>query len=138
MPLKCRSDVLTSESGVGKKASGRNPDRSFHPRHQNGSGERRGWNFRYINIIIINNYIYINWSAGGCNLPGTVCFSEARGAELLCRVRPSSVTKPHFCHYFSPKSSPFCAVFGLEGGARSFVLVLSGQLLFLCVVLSQN
>ena len=53
MPLKCRSDMLTNESGVGKKAIGRNPDRSFHPSHQNGSGERRGWNFRYINIIDI-------------------------------------------------------------------------------------
>ena len=43
----------TYESGVGGKATGSNPARSFHWRCQNGSGERRGWNFRYINIISI-------------------------------------------------------------------------------------
>ena len=94
---------------------------------------------RFETVIFIFSYTYMSiLECGGVKLP---C------ARLAIRIRESgaavddlsSVKKtPLFCHYFSPKSSPFCAIFGLEGGTRSFVLALFDQLLFLFVVLSQN
>ena len=58
---------------------------------EGGRGHRQGF------------FIILSSSAGDCNLPGTVCFSEARGADLLCRVRPLSVTKPFLPLLFAKK-----------------------------------